>query len=72
MQRAQIYDILLTDGPRGTRGRVESAQRWDGGLVSVAYRRGCAVIDKSFVIMALACAAAPVVGAGIYIVVYLF
>jgi hypothetical protein len=30
------------------------------------------VIDKSFVIMALACAVAPVVGAGIYLVVLLF
>jgi hypothetical protein len=30
------------------------------------------VIDKSFVIMALACAVAPLVGAGIYIVVHLF
>jgi hypothetical protein len=34
--------------------------------------RGCVVIDKSFVIMALACAMAPVVGAGIYLVVLLF
>jgi hypothetical protein len=42
------------------------------GADSVAYRRGSTVIDKSFVIMVLACAAAPVVGAGIYIVVYLF
>ena len=38
----------------------------------VAGLRGSVVIDKSFVIMALACAAAPFVGAGIYIVVYLF
>ena len=38
----------------------------------VAHLRGRVVFDKSFVIMALACAAAPVVGAGIYIVVYLF
>jgi hypothetical protein len=30
------------------------------------------VIDKSFVIMALACAMAPLVGAGIYLVVYMF
>ena len=36
------------------------------------FLRGRVVIDKSFVIMALACAAAPIVGAGIYIVVYLF
>jgi len=41
-------------------------------LESVAYLRGSAVIDKSFVIMALACAMAPLVGAGVYIVVYLF
>jgi hypothetical protein len=30
------------------------------------------VIDKSFVIMALACAMAPIVGAGLYVVVHLF
>jgi len=30
------------------------------------------VIDKSFFIMALACAAGPILGAGIYIVVHLF
>jgi hypothetical protein len=30
------------------------------------------VIDKSFVIMALACAVAPFVGAGIYVVMNLF
>jgi hypothetical protein len=34
--------------------------------------RGCAVIDKSFVIMVLACAMAPIVGAGLYLVVLLF
>jgi hypothetical protein len=30
------------------------------------------VIDKSFLIMALACAAAPVLGAGIYLMMSLF
>jgi hypothetical protein len=30
------------------------------------------VIDKSFVIMALACAAAPLLGAGVYVVMSLF
>ena len=34
--------------------------------------RGSVVIDKSFVIMVLACAMAPIVGAGIYLVVHLF
>jgi hypothetical protein len=34
--------------------------------------RGCVVVDKSFVIMALACAAAPVLGAGVYLVMSLF
>ena len=34
--------------------------------------RGSVVIDKSFVFMALACAMAPIVGAGIYLVVNLF
>ncbi len=38
----------------------------------VMWLRGSVVIDKSFVIMALACAMAPFVGAGIYLVVYLF
>ena len=33
--------------------------------------RGCVVIDKSFVIMALACAVAPLLGAGIYLVMSL-
>jgi len=30
------------------------------------------VIDKSFVIMALACAVAPIIGAGIYVMVLFF
>jgi hypothetical protein len=34
--------------------------------------RGRVVIDKSFVIMVLACAAAPLVGAGIYLMMSLF
>ena len=34
--------------------------------------RGSVVFDKSFVIMALACAVAPIVGAGIYVMVHLF
>jgi hypothetical protein len=34
--------------------------------------RGSVVIDKSFVLMVLACAAAPLLGAGIYLVVHLF
>jgi hypothetical protein len=34
--------------------------------------RGSVVIDKSFLIMVLACAMAPIVGAGIYLVVLLF
>ena len=44
------------------------SERWQ----SVMWWRGSVVIDKSFVIMALACAMAPFVGAGIYLVVYLF
>jgi hypothetical protein len=43
-------------------------ERWQ----RVVQLRGSVVIDKSFVIMALACAMAPFVGAGIYLVVYLF
>ena len=38
----------------------------------VVWLRGSVVIDKSFVIMVLACAAAPIVGAGIYVMVQLF
>jgi len=34
--------------------------------------RGGVVIDKSFLIMALACAMAPFLGVGIYLVVNLF
>ena len=34
--------------------------------------RGSVVIDKSFVFMALACAMAPFVGAGLYMMVVLF
>ena len=34
--------------------------------------RGRVVIDKSFLIMALACAMAPFLGVGIYLVVNLF
>ena len=46
---------------------------WEGqARRGVVRLRGSVVIDKSFVIMALACAAAPLVGAGFYIVVYLF
>jgi hypothetical protein len=39
---------------------------------SVAVVRGSGVIDKSFLIMALACAMAPFLGVGIYLVVNLF
>ena len=40
--------------------------------MGVVWPRGCVVFDKSFVIMALACAMAPFVGAGIYVMVVLF
>jgi hypothetical protein len=36
------------------------------------HARGGVVIDKSFVLMVLACAAAPLLGAGIYLVTFLF
>jgi hypothetical protein len=51
---------------------LQRPQGGRGGALRVVVLRGSAVIDKSFVIMALACAMAPIVGAGIYIVVYLF
>jgi hypothetical protein len=38
----------------------------------MVWLRGSVVFDKSFVIMALACAMAPIVGAGIYVMVQLF
>lgn len=60
---------------RVQRGCDLTLQRLQGGrrgALQVVELRGRVVIDKSFVIMALACAMAPVVGAGIYIVVYLF
>jgi hypothetical protein len=34
--------------------------------------RGSVVIDKSFIVMALACAVAPIVGAGVYVLVTFF
>jgi hypothetical protein len=42
------------------------------GLAGGAWLRGSVVIDKSFLIMALACAAGPLLGAAVYFVVYLF
>jgi hypothetical protein len=41
-------------------------------LGSVDVARGGGVIDKSFLIMALACAMAPFLGVGVYLVVTLF
>ena len=72
MQRALIYDTILGSGPRGTRFVPSRFVVRGPGSGDVACLRGSVVIDKSFVIMALACAAAPLVGAGVYIVVYLF
>ncbi len=72
MQRALIYDIVLADGPRGNWAGTESKAKGGRDSQGVACLRGRVVFDKSFVIMALACAAAPIVGAGVYIVVYLF
>jgi hypothetical protein len=49
--------------------------RLETGLIQPGSRvvvRGGVVIDKSFLIMALACAMAPFVGVGIYLVVNLF
>jgi hypothetical protein len=49
----------------GEGGRQEALTGW-------CVVAGCVVIDKSFVFMALACAAAPFLGAGFYLVVHLF
>jgi hypothetical protein len=49
-----------------------AAQRKGRRSDGVVWLRGSVVIDKSFVIMVLACAVAPIVGAGIYVMVLLF
>ena len=56
--RAGLYD-------EPTRGELVGLDRWCG-------LRGSVVIDKSFLIMALAVVAAPLLGAGFYVVVHLF
>ena len=63
------FQVADLEGKGLFRAVHEMGVRSSGG---VAHLRGRVVFDKSFVIMALACAAAPIVGAGIYIVVYLF
>ena len=63
------FQVADLEGKGLFRAVHEMGGRSSGG---VALLRGRVVFDKSFVIMALACAAAPIVGAGIYIVVYLF
>jgi hypothetical protein len=63
------FQVADLEGKGSFRAVHEVGGRSSGG---VAHLRGRVVFDKSFVIMALACAAAPIVGAGIYIVVYLF
>jgi hypothetical protein len=64
--------MLVISGLRGISLTLQPLQGGrSGGLQGVALR-GSVVIDKSFVIMALACAMAPIVGAGIYLVVYMF
>lgn len=45
-------------------------QEWHGVRYMLRLR-GSVVIDKSFVIMALACSMAPFVGAGLYMMVVL-
>ncbi len=52
----------------GTGIRAESGNR----AVLCLCMRGSVVIDKSFVFMALACAMAPFLGAGLYMMVVLF
>ena len=44
----------------------------DAALEPRCRLRGCVVFDKTFVIMALACAMAPFLGAGVFLVVHLF
>jgi hypothetical protein len=64
--------MLVISGLRGSDLTLRRLQGGRRGAPQVVQLRGSVVIDKSFVIMALACAMAPVVGAGIYLVVYLF
>jgi len=62
--------ILGSDGSEGIR-----PLSWGLGAIlawSVVVVRGSGVIDKSFLIMALACAMAPFLGVGIYLMVNLF
>jgi hypothetical protein len=58
-----MRDKVRAERSNGERGRRSRAVMW---------WRGSVVIDKSFVIMVLACAMAPIVGAGLYVVVHLF
>ena len=64
--------MIFLHGAKRDRSRFQSlrggGERWQ----QVVRLRGSVVIDKSFVIMVLACAMAPIVGAGIYVVVHLF
>jgi hypothetical protein len=48
------------------------SKRAPSDLQARSVLRGCVVIDKSFLIMVLACAMAPFLGVGIYLVVNLF
>jgi hypothetical protein len=64
--------MIFLHGARGT-GSVLSRSKVGGERWRQVVRlRGSVVIDKSFVIIVLACAMAPIVGAGIYLVVHLF
>ena len=71
--KLSAFALLFQDADE--EGHVRS-ERQDGASVALgSVWRGCGVgvvFDKSFVIMALACAVAPIVGAGIYVMVHLF
>jgi hypothetical protein len=65
--------IIYTDQEEGLGSYIGSGLAGNRPLSDVLRKlRGSVVIDKSFVIMALACAAAPFLGAGIYVVMHLF
>ena len=69
MQSRTLYCIVRKSwGHEG----VPGARAKSGNARCGVVLRGSVVIDKSFVFMALACAMAPFVGAGLYMMVVLF
>ena len=71
--KLRAFELLFQDADEEGHVRSAVSKRGKFGARAGAVRlRGSVVFDKSFVIMALACAVAPIVGAGIYVMVHLF